>query len=71
MYAPYVSALCLIPASLAGIVVKRNAELEDDTILCVSDTDESTGFCATESECSDQEGRSIGTCSRVKLVVFV
>jgi len=64
MYAPYVSVLCLIPATLAGLVVKRNAELEDDTILCVSDTDESTGFCATESECSDQEGRSIGTCSR-------
>ena len=66
MYAHYVGILCLIPVSLAGVLVKRNAELKDDTILCVSDTDESTGFCASEFECSDQGGRSIGTCSRVK-----
>jgi len=34
----------------------------DMTILCTSDTDDTTGFCASEQACANGRGRSIGTC---------
>ena len=44
---------------------------DDMTILCNSDTDDRSGFCASEKVCADGKGRSIGSCGKVSVYYLI
>ena len=67
-----ISGAIIKPFSITADVSYNPVVANQSTMLCISDTSDDLGFCASPSDCAEGYGRSIGenTCAEVNVLII-